>query len=757
MPPERSIVARVLLPVLLVAGFGFAAMLLLTGLATSKVREDYDRLAIDAAAAHVTTLLDLAVSELTAARLQANPVVIDAKKKVVVSAVRRAWTGVRLEGVILADDGRVVTTTMGEAETRAVIASLRDGFFVVKAGEARLRCLSQPFAVWGWTVVTLGRSSFMEQFRPELRLLLPLLSLGAVGMVAGVLLVLWRNLGSPIARMVAEVESDRELHATGITELDHVGAAVTSAMQRLRARTAELDAELERRRDAERTLQRREARIRLLMDSTAEGIFGMDAEGGCTFCNSAAARMLGLSSQEELLGRDVHELVHHARPGGSPYPAEECPMRRTSLCGRAARVTDDVFWRQDGTSFPVEYWSYPMMEEGELRGAVVGFVDTTERTALEQQLRQSQKMEAVGRLAGGIAHDFNNMLMAIVGHATLARESVAEGSSAQHDLDQVLSAADKAAGLTRQILAFSRKQPVRLAPVDVNDVVAAMGKVLARLLGEDVEVEYDLAPGELVALADRGQVEQIMLNIWSNARDAMPGGGRLRVTTRAADVDAAGAADLGLPAPGPYAVLAVADNGPGMDEQTRLKAFEPFFTTKEAGKGTGLGLAIAYGIVQQHRGQIALASAPGRGTTVTIHLPRVPRTAARPPPATAGGVRGGTETVLLAEDNEQVRTLARTVLEGAGYRVLVATNGEEAVALHEAHAEEIALCLFDVVMPRLGGVAALETIRRSNPGTRALLMSGYAPDLSALEGVPLLSKPFVPRELLRGVRETLDD
>jgi signal transduction histidine kinase len=279
-----------------------------------------------------------------------------------------------------------------------------------------------------------------------------------------------------------------------------------------------------------------------------------------------------------------------------------------------ARVVDELFWRKDGTCFPVEYWSYPMLEGGVQIGAVVGFIDISARAALEQQLRQSQKLEAIGRLAGGIAHDFNNMLTAIVGHASVARE-LTDGSPVRQDLDEVLAAAEKAAGLTRQILAFSRKQPMKLAPSDVNEIVLGMGKVLSRVLGEDVDVTYRLSGGALVAQADRAQIEQVLLNLWTNARDAMPAGGRLTIATQAVTCDAEGAAALGLDGPGRYALITVTDSGVGMDERTRQQAFEPFFTTKEPGKGTGLGLSIVYGIVKQHRGQIAVASVPGQGLT----------------------------------------------------------------------------------------------------------------------------------------------
>jgi PAS domain S-box-containing protein len=758
MPASRSLVARILLPVVLLAGLAFAGALLLSGRAARQIGEDYDRLAVTAEAAHVGAILELAASELTAARLADNPIVAEAKRATTLGAVRAYWSGTGLEGLVLDRDGEVLATTLPDATTAAVAAARRDGFFTVAIGAEGFRCASEPFPAWGWTVITVDRRAALGRVRPEVAFLGPALALGILALAAGVLVVLWRNLRTPVAQMVSDVVADREVRPVGLDELDRVGEAFNTAAARLRARTAELTAELERRRQAELALADREARIRLLLDSTAEGIFGVDVDGRCTFCNPAALRLLGYASQEELLGRNAHDAFHHGRADGSEYPREQCPILGTSRSGRPARVTDDAFWRKDGTRFPVEFWSYPMFEGETLRGAVVGFVDITERTTLEQQLRQSQKMEAVGRLAGGIAHDFNNMLMAIIGHASLAREALEDGSKARHDLDEALAAADKAAGLTRQILAFSRNRAISLSPVDLNDVVKGMGRLLARLVGEDVQVEYRLADEELVALADRAQLEQVLLNLWTNARDAMPAGGQLIVGTSAFACDAARAGELGLEAPGRVATLTVSDSGVGMDEPTRQRVFEPFFTTKELDKGTGLGLSIVYGIVSQHRGQVAVSSAPGKGTTFTIYLPLAAGARVRARPPASARPPGGTETVLLAEDNEVVRELTRKVLEGAGYRVLVARDGEEAVALHAAHAPEVALCLFDVVMPGLGGREALAAVRRRRADVAALFMSGYAPEEggAGAPAVPLLAKPFTPVDLLRHVREVLD-
>jgi PAS domain S-box-containing protein len=759
-PRPRSLAARILVPVGVLAVLSALATTLVVERIVGKVRGDYDRFTLDAAASHVTATLDNAAAELTAARLTGNPLVAEVKRTAVAGAIVGYWQRAGLDGVIVGSDGRIVATTLSEGDAAAVRAARRPGLFAVGASGGQLRCLAEPFPVWDWSVVTVGRRAPLASLRPELALLVPLLTIVAIALTASVLALLWRNLRNPVARMAADVDADREVRSTGLAELDRIGAAINSAMARLRVRTDEVSAELDRRREAERALRDREARIRLLLESTAEGILGMNREGVCTFCNPAALRLLGRTTEQELLGKNVHEVVHAPHADGSPYPDERCPVRETARSGVSARVADEVFWRRDGTSFPVEYWSYPMHEDGVLRGAVLGFIDISERAALEGQLRQAQKMEAVGRLAGGIAHDFNNVLMAIQGHAEVAREVVGDAALVQEDLAQILEAADKAAALTRRLLAFSRKQPVSLVPVDLNELVLGMGKVLSRLLGDDVEVSYELARGELVVMADRAQLEQVLLNLWTNARDAMPDGGRLVIGTAGLDADPVASAALGLQAAGRYVAVTVSDTGVGMDETTRLRIFEPFFTTKERGKGTGLGLSIVYGIVRQHHGHIEVGSSPGKGTTVRIHLPRVEHAAAATAAPPALEARGGSETVLLAEDNEQVRALTRSVLERAGYRVIVAHDGQEAVALHDRHEHEIALCLFDVVMPRLGGREALEVIRAHRPGVRALLMSGYVPeeeeDRHGVSNVPLLPKPIAPGDLLRQVRDALD-
>jgi len=758
---RRSLGYRILLPIfILVAGLA-VALLLLAQRITRKVAEDYEHFAVTASAGQISTILELAAAELTAAKLGDNPVVVEAKKGSVREAIALFWSRTRLDGVIAAADGTAVFSTVNAPVTRDVLAHRGAGFFTLNNDAGNGHCFAQLFPLWGWTVTTVSWKPTEQALRPELALLIPLASLGALGLAAGLFFVLWRNLRRPVAEMVAAVNAERALPPTGIEEFDNIGQAVNDAIARVRERTAELTAELGERRKVEAALHERESHIRLLLSSTAEGIYGVDVEGTCTFCNPSCLRMLGYDDEGELLGKNIHGLIHHARPDGSSYPESECRSYLAYRVGRETHVDDEVFWRKDGKSIRVEYWSHPIVDEGVVAGAVVAFFDVTEKLTLEQQLRQAQKMEAIGRLAGGIAHDFNNMLMAIIGYASLSSELAAEGSKLRFYNDQVLVAADKATDLTRQILAFSRKQVMTPAPVDLNGIILGLAKIIKRLLGEDIEISLNLPGAGLVALVDRAQIEQVLMNLCTNARDAMPSGGRLVIGTQAIECDHESVEVHGLEMTGRYALITVSDSGVGMDDRTRERIFEPFFTTKELGKGTGLGLSIVYGIVKQHHGQISVYSEPGQGTTFRIYLPLTRDAVVEQAEVPQAAVRGGTETVLLAEDNADVRTLARSVLEGAGYRVVEAVDGAEAVRLFGEHVDTLGLCLLDVVMPQMSGKAALDAIRTLRPGVRAIFMSGYAADIlagpkGASSDVALLSKPLLPRELLRRVRETLD-
>ena len=373
-------------------------------------------------------------------------------------------------------------------------------------------------------------------------------------------------------------------------------------------------------------------------------------------------------------------------------------------------------------------------------------------------------MEAVGRLAGGVAHDFNNLLTVISGYSELAlsrvsdEQSRSESKDMREDLEEIKSAAGRAASLTQQLLAFSRQQVVRPGKLDLNEIVAEIEKMLDRLIGEDIAlvVKLDAAVGAVVA--DAGQLEQVILNLAVNGRDAMPGGGTLTIETADVELEEALDSEHGRAEPGRYVRLVVTDDGSGMDAETRARVFEPFYTTKELGKGTGLGLSTVYGILEQSGGHVRINSVPGRGTSFEIYLPECARAdPAEEAPSEASPV-GGTETILLVEDEASVRDLTRRMLEESGYRVLSAANGSEALRLCTVNREHLDLMITDVVMPQMRGVEVARRVARIRPGLRVLFMSGYTDnsiDLDIAESVWFLQKPFVLGELLSAVREAL--
>ena len=384
-----------------------------------------------------------------------------------------------------------------------------------------------------------------------------------------------------------------------------------------------------------------------------------------------------------------------------------------------------------------------------------------EQKKLQSQLLQAQKMEAVGHLAGGVAHDFNNILTAIIGYASILRKKVPADEHLRYYTDQILASSNRAAGLTRSLLAFSRKQVIEPRPVDLNSVVLGIVKIAKRLIGEDIDLRTVLSDDELIVLADSGQMEQVLLNFCTNARDAMPHGGSLIIETGRIEVDDAGRVRNFLERAGRYCVISVSDTGSGMDEDTRKHIFEPFFTTKEVGKGTGLGLSIVYGIVKQHNGTISVYSEPGAGTTFRIYLPLAASAVSPVTTKNEAAPAGGRETIVLAEDERDVRELIAIVLREAGYTVIEAVDGEDAVKKISENADRISLFLSDVIMPKKNGKDAYEQIRSSHPGVKALFMSGYTADIIQSKGVlaegfPYLSKPIIPDQLLRKVRDVLD-
>jgi polar amino acid transport system substrate-binding protein len=418
------------------------------------------------------------------------------------------------------------------------------------------------------------------------------------------------------------------------------------------------------------------------------------------------------------------------------------------------------FLKKDGTAI---WCSVTASAEYDEHGAlkwINGFVEEiTERKRLAEQLRQSQKMEAIGTLAGGIAHDFNNILTAIMGYATLCRANLTTKNTTSTYLENILQSSERAQQLTHSLLTFSRKQVISLQPVNLNEVVKRINTFLVRVIGEDIEYKTALCEEALVVMADRVQIEQILINLTANARDAMLHGGTLFIATERVDIQNEPRGSTLKK--GRYAVLAVSDSGQGMNEAVKQRIFEPFFTTKAVGKGTGLGLSIVYGIIKQHAGEIFVYSEPGQGTTFKIYLPLNDTKTVHSDSPPLKKIVGGTETILVAEDDPVVRSLFKEVLEEFGYTVIEAVDGEDAVVKFTEYQEDIQLLLFDVLMPKKNGKQAYEEIKKMNETIKIIFSSGYTADIISHKGLSddstsLISKPIRPADLAAKIREILD-
>jgi len=651
----------------------------------------------------------------------------------------------------------------------------------------------------------------------------------------------------------------------------------------------ELEQEIGERLIAQEALREREKHITLLLNSIAEGIYGVDLQGNCTFINPAALRILGYERAEDIIGKKIHQLIHHTRPDDAPLHAADCSIYCTYREGKGAHADNEFFWRADGSSFPVEYWAQPVIRDNAPIGAVTAFVniaerkraeeslreseekfrtlfeesrdafyistpagrfleinpagielfgygsseeilsidigrelyvnqedrdrfvelvkrtgytknyevrmrrkdgailnvvitstairnsagetvgfrgiisDETERKKLEEQLRQSQKMESIGTLASGVAHDFNNILTVITGYSSMVLKKMPKDDAQRQNVERVLDAAGQATHLTKDLLMFSRKQPIDLQPVDLNEGIQKLERFLTRVIGEDIAFKTTLSEGSIPVLADTFQINQVLMNLAANARDAMPKGGVFTITTEQVWLNAEFASTHGLAMPGMYALITASDTGHGMDEKTRLRIFEPFFTTKEVGKGTGLGLSVVYGIVKQHDGSVTVYSEPGQGTTFRIYLPIIASgmTEATEPAGEEHPV-GGTETILFAEDDKRVLDITAQILRDFGYTVITAIDGDDAVKKFTDNKNIIQLLLFDLIMPNKTGKDAYNEIRKIRPDIKVIFSSGYDPDLIRQKAqldlnTPVIFKPAPLATLLKKIRSVLDE
>ncbi|HEX6533723.1 MAG TPA: PAS domain S-box protein [Gemmatimonadaceae bacterium] len=505
---------------------------------------------------------------------------------------------------------------------------------------------------------------------------------------------------------------------------------------------------------AARRLEESEQRYRSLFDHNPDAVFSLDTDGRFLSANPACELVTGYPP-EELLGRSFVPLI-------VPEDLETANATFRTTVGGTATYNQVAIRHRSGHRMEIGVTGLPIIVGGRVVGVFGIAKDLTATRALERQLRQAQKMEAVGRLAGGVAHDFNNLLTVIRSYSGFAIEQLPEHAPARADLAEVCKASDRAAVLTRQLLAFSRQQVLKPRRLDLNATVSSLTGMLRRLIGEDIRVETELAPAELNVLADPGQLEQVLVNLAVNARDAMPEGGTLRLRTEAVTVDERSVPERPGVVPGAYAALVVEDSGVGIEADALQKVFEPFYTTKGAGKGTGLGLATVYGIVRQSGGHVSAESTPGRGSRFTVLLPRVALAADAGTAASSAMVPPcGTETILLVEDDGSVRSAIRRQLERLGYTVREAANGRDALALAASPAERIDLVLTDVVMPELSGRALVERLAAHRPELRAVYMSGYTDDEIVRRGMAqpesvFLEKPFTFERLADVVRQALD-
>jgi len=548
---------------------------------------------------------------------------------------------------------------------------------------------------------------------------------------------LFDSAGEPLGLLVAM--DTKPMQDTAISESMLKIFAVRAASELERHRSEEQMALMSRQMDA-------------ILSSTKEAIFAVDSQRRILYCNQAATEIFGYS-QEELTGQTTEIL----------FPSKELYLDfgkiLTELREKGYLTRESQLRRSNGDLFTAECTISNLRVGEQEIGRVTVVRDVSGRKRMEEELRQSQKIEAIGRLAGGVAHDFNNILMAISGYSELLLMKLESSGSARRDVEEILRSVEQAASLTRQLLAFSRKQVLEPQVLDMGAVAVALDGMLRRLIPESIEVSIKFAPESGRIKADRGQIEQVILNLAVNARDAMPNGGKLHIEVSNLDLHAPDPqAYQGTP-PGRYVLLTMADTGHGMDEATKSHIFEPFFTTKERGKGTGLGLATVYGIVKQSNGYIWVSSEPGKGSTFSIYLPQVDEPCEVTVSASTREL-SGTETILLVDDNAPVCAAFSALLEVHGYKVLPAADGNEAQDVSRNYAGPIHLLITDVVMPKMSGREMADRLQEQRTGMKVLYMSGYTENAIQNQGVlepnvSFLQKPFVKEILLQKIREIL--
>jgi PAS domain S-box-containing protein len=545
-----------------------------------------------------------------------------------------------------------------------------------------------------------------------------------------------------------------EVSAAGIT---YLGQAASLAYHR----------DITARKEAEEALKESESNFRLLLESTAEAIYGLDLEGSCTFANAACVRLLGYENSDALIGKNMHNLTHHSHPDGSPYPEKECPMNLAFKKGEKIHSDDEVLWRADKTSFPAEYWSHPIYRRDRIAGAVMTFLNITERKETEEallkseaQLQQAQKREAIGTLAGGIAHDFNNILSAIIGYSELARMKVPEESEMMVDLDQVLQAGNRARALVLQILTVSRRHKQEQQPLQLRYIVKEALSLIRATLPTTIEIREDLANDAGIVNADPNQIHQVIMNLCTNAGHAMDkNGGVLTVALGNVEMDELSSPYVDME-PGSYLRMTVSDTGCGITPEMIEQIFDPYFTTRDVGEGTGLGLSVSHGIVKGHGGAIRVYSEPGKGSTFNVYLPVI-QEAEKKVEAPVGPLPTGNERVLFIDDEQTIADMGRQMLERLGYEVVAMTSSIKALELFRAEPGGFDLVITDMTMPHMTGDKLAKELMKIRHDIPVILCTGHSRHASKEKAKELgirtfFMKPILMRALAETVREALD-
>lgn len=723
----KKLSTRVVLPIILAI---ILSLGLVTVILTKYVRDDVVRLNtyfLMLKTSRLYHLCETAVGELTISNSIGLVKVVEAKKEITLAEIDYFLSEEQLDYLVL-QEGRVVAASV--TPTHLPVLQGYAGTTVLQTARGQYHGYYMHFPVWNWHLVTLVRDEVYWERRQSAAPLMAMVVAIYVLLPFLVFGILRFKLQKPISLLLKELKSEGKVSSlSGTEELDILSTTINSTVSSLR-------------------------KLSNAVDQAAEGVMITDIRGAIEYVNPAFEWITGYA-KEEIVGRNPRLLKSGAHPEAFYRQMWETILRGEIWSGTV------VNRKKDGGLYTEELTITPVRDPF---GAITDFVairkDITERMKLESQLRQSQKMESIGVLAGGVAHDFNNILTGVIGYTGLILGQLREDDPSYHYAKQVEKLADKAASLTRQLLAFSRRQVLEMRPVNINDVLKDLEEMLPRVIGEDIALTVVLTDAPVTVMADPHQIEQVVLNLAVNAKDAMPRGGRLTLSTSVVEVTKEYGHEYVKP--GRYMVIAVEDSGAGMGDEVLKKIFEPFYTTKEKGKGTGLGLAVSYGIIKQHNGYVHVASTPGAGTTFEILLPEA--VSGRGEEAPAGEYKpsqGGHETVLVAEDEEAVRELISSLLEAQGYRVLSAKNGVEALRLAETGSETIDLLVTDVVMPEMGGKELAERLKSERTALEVVFISGYTNNALfeeniLKEGVNFLQKPFKASQLIQAVRKALD-